>query len=189
MDIRELPKQRPPVLRLNHGADLKKTDEPELNDAVDFATQELRHVPTPISHAHCFVCGHSPSLGLRFHFSEGGVTARLHVEKEWQGYAGYMHGGMIATLLDAAMTHCLFHYQIEAMTADLQIRYIEPVPCAGAIDITARLTRQRRQIYELSAELCVTGQVKAHANAKFMRHKQLAKQSGPATSHLAQFIV
>lgn len=96
-----------------------------------------------------------------------------------------MHGGMIATLLDAAMTHCLFHHQIEAMTADLQIRYLEPVPCAGTIDITARLTGQRRQIYELSAKLCVAGQVKARANARFMRHKPLAHQSGPATSRSA----
>ena len=96
-----------------------------------------------------------------------------------------MHGGMIATLLDAAMTHCLFHHQIEAMTADLQIRYLEPVSCTGAIDITAHLTGQRKLIYELSAELRVAGRIKARAKAKFMRHKPPEKQSRSPISSVA----
>ncbi len=159
---------------------MKSTDDPEANDEHTFISQELRPVPRPGSHASCFACGHSPSLGLRFYSSEDGVAARLQANTEWQGYAGFMHGGMIATLLDSAMTYCLFHHQIEAMTADLRIRYIEPVPCTKAIDVTARLTGQRRQIYELSAELCVAGQVKARATARFMRHAHPVKRSGPA---------
>lgn len=156
---------------------MKPIDDPALNDATNSETLELQPVIPPISHDACFVCGRNPSLGLRFRFSEGGVAAKLRVRREWQGYAGFMHGGMIATLLDAAMTHCLFHYQIEAMTADLQVRYLEPVPCTGTIDVTARLTGQRKLIYELSAELSVAGRIKARAKAKFMRHGPLEERS------------
>ena len=149
---------------------MKLIDDPALNDVTNSATLELQPVIPPISHADCFVCGHDGSLGVRFHASDTGVTARLRVREDWQGYAGIMHGGMIATLLDAAMTHCLFHHGIEGLTADLQIRYLDAVPCSGTIDISASLTGQRKRIYELSAELSVAGQVKARARARFMRH-------------------
>jgi len=117
------------------------------------------------------VCGLPSVLGLSFHATEQGVKASLKLKPEWQGYSGALHGGMIATLLDAAMTHCLFHQGIEAMTADLQVRYLAPVPCPGRIEISARLAGQRRLVYELDAELRAGGVVKARAKAKFMRNR------------------
>ena len=128
-------------------------------------------VVRPASHAGCMVCGLPSVLGLSFHATEQGVKASLKLKPEWQGYSGALHGGMIATLLDAAMTHCLFHQGIEAMTADLQVRYLAPVPCPGRIEVSARLSGQRRLIYELDAELRVGGVVKARAKAKFMRDR------------------
>lgn len=128
-------------------------------------------VVRPASHAGCMVCGLPSVLGLSFHATEQGVKASLKLKPEWQGYSGALHGGMIATLLDAAMTHCLFHQGIEAMTADLQVRYLAPVPCPGRIEVSARLSGQRRLIYELDAELRVGGMVKARAKAKFMRDR------------------
>ena len=128
-------------------------------------------VVRPASHAGCMVCGLPSVLGLSFHATEQGDKASLKLKPEWQGYSGALHGGMIATLLDAAMTHCLFHQGIEAMTADLQVRYLAPVPCPGRIEVSARLSGQRRLIYELDAELRVGGMVKARAKAKFMRDR------------------
>ncbi|MBP7526174.1 MAG: PaaI family thioesterase [Propionivibrio sp.] len=128
-------------------------------------------VVRPASHAGCMVCGLPSVLGLSFHATEQGVKASLKLKPEWQGYSSALHGGMIATLLDAAMTHCLFHQGIEAMTADLQVRYLAPVPCPGRIEVSARLSGQRRLIYELDAELRVGGMVKARAKAKFMRDR------------------
>ena len=91
------------------------------------------------------------------------------MHEDWQGYAGIVHGGLIATLLDAAMTHCLFHHGIEGLTADLQVRYLDAIPCTGTIDLSATLSGQRKRIYELNAELSVAGEVKARASARFMR--------------------
>lgn len=125
-------------------------------------------VTRPASHAQCMACGANAELGLRFHASGAGVKASLRLKPEWQGYTGALHGGMTATLLDAAMTHCLFNQGVEAMTADLQIRYLEPVPCMDVIELEARLVGQRKLVYELVAELCVGGVVKARARAKFM---------------------
>ena len=122
-------------------------------------------------------CGANAELGLRFHASGAAVKASLRAKPKWQGYAGALHGGMTATLLDAAMTHCLFNQGIEAMTADLQIRYLAPVPCSGLIELQARLIGQRKHVYELAAELHVDGAVKARAKAKFMPRDKAAARS------------
>lgn len=134
-------------------------------------------VRRPTSHTQCMACGVDAELGLRFHASAQGVTASLRLKAEWQGYSGALHGGMTATLLDAAMTHCLFHQGIEAMTADLQIRYLAPVPCPDSIELEAHLIGHRKLVYELVAELRSAGVVKAHAKAKFMRRKPLPDPS------------
>ena len=134
-------------------------------------------VVRPASHAGCMVCGLPSVLGLSFHATEQGVKASLKLKPEWQGYSSALHGGMIATLLDAAMTHCLFHQGIEAMTADLQIRYLAPVSCPDSIELEAQLVERRKLVFELVAELRSAGVVKARAKAKFMRRRALPDAS------------
>jgi acyl-coenzyme A thioesterase PaaI-like protein len=79
-----------------------------------------------------------------------------------------MHGGVISALLDAAMTHCLFHNGIKAMTADLHIRYRKPVPCNGQVSLKARITFIRPPLYCLASELLCGGKLMAKGCAKFM---------------------
>ena len=117
------------------------------------------------------ICGEKDSLQLRFFADENGVMARFQPNSGWQGYQGALHGGMISTLLDAAMTHCLFHHDVEAMTADLQVRFLKPVPCTELLILRARLVSQRKHLYELSAELSCAEEVLARAKAIFMRFK------------------
>lgn len=120
------------------------------------------------------VCGHGQSLGLRF-IPDGlnSVVAIIDADTAWQGYAGIMHGGMVSTLLDAAMTHCLFHHEVHAMTASLKVRFLAPVPCSGQIEIRATLSDRRRRMYALDAELVSSGHILARAEARFIRSSDL----------------
>ena len=148
------------------------TRSPHPNDSiVGVAPASNLTVKRPASHSNCMACGSNADLGLHFQASGSGIKASLRLKPEWQGYSGALHGGMIATLLDAAMTYCLFHQGIEAMTADLQVRYLAPVPCPGRVEVSARLDGRRKLIYELNAELRAGGVVKARAKAKFMRER------------------
>jgi acyl-coenzyme A thioesterase PaaI-like protein len=115
------------------------------------------------------VCGQSDSLGLRFGTNGNSVEALFQATPQWQGYAGFLHGGMISTLLDAAMTHCLFSHGIEAMTASLKVRFLEPVAASGDLKIKATLEGRRRHVYLLSAELASAGRCLARAEARFIR--------------------
>lgn len=117
------------------------------------------------------VCGADDSLGLCFTDCAGGVEARVMPSLCWQGYQGVLHGGMISTLLDAAMTHCLFALGVEAMTAELRVRFLKSTPCDRALRLRARLLSRRRGLFHLSAELEGAGECLARAEAKFLARK------------------
>ncbi len=125
------------------------------------------------SHENCIVCGtkNPLSLGLKFTpDSKGLVTATFCGNSCLQGYDGILHGGIISTLLDSAMTHCLFHQGIEAVTGDLRVRFIAPVPFDATVTIRAAIPRITFPLYHIRSELTCSGKIMAWAEGKFM-HK------------------
>ncbi|MBV5318374.1 MAG: PaaI family thioesterase [Desulfobulbaceae bacterium] len=126
-------------------------------------------------HAHCFICGdfHPGSWGLSFAKTEdGGVETKFAVGSELQGYDNIVHGGVIATLLDAAMTHCLFHRGIQAVTGDLRVRFLHPVCCDTTMEIRAWLLFSCPPLYQLKGEITFEGLVMAKAEGKFMKREK-----------------
>jgi uncharacterized protein (TIGR00369 family) len=121
-------------------------------------------------HAACLLCGtENPwSLGLSFTADpDGRVSTRLQADARFQGYAGILHGGVSAALLDAAMTHCLFHRGVRAVTADLRVRYVKAVPLHAAVELRAWVTEETPPLYRLKAELALAGVVLVWAQATF----------------------
>ena len=62
-------------------------------------------------HQNCFACGskNGAGLGLKFHKEEdGSVFGDFLADTKFESYSGIVHGGIMATLLDSAITHCLF---------------------------------------------------------------------------------
>ncbi len=59
-------------------------------------------------HRNCPVCGGPDSDGLKIVFdacSDGTVEASIILGTDTEGYDGHIHGGIIASLLDGAMTN------------------------------------------------------------------------------------
>jgi len=123
-------------------------------------------------HSCCVLCGceNPRSLGLTFESDgSGSVITEFLAGLELQGYSGFLHGGVISALLDAAMTHCLFHHGIRAMTADLNIRYRKPVACGELLVLKARISFSRPPLFRMEADLLCAGKLMAEGRAKFMR--------------------
>lgn len=109
-------------------------------------------------HSTCFACGTPDSghgLNLHFHLASNtrGVAAEWRPPAWAIGYAGTVHGGLIATVLDSAMVHALFARGICAQTARLTIRYRHPVLTAAPCEITAQLLDRRGSMLQLEAAL------------------------------------
>ena len=123
-------------------------------------------------HSRCLFCGHLNSRSLNLSFrpdGDGVVRTQWKADSELQGYDDILHGGVIAGLLDAAMTHCLFHQGVQAVTGDLQVRFLHPVPCEALLELRAWLVVARPPLYRVAAELVCGQDTMARAEAKFMR--------------------
>lgn len=126
------------------------------------------------AHAGCMVCGEggseTPALGLRFvPDSSGSVRATFRTARHYQGYAGILHGGVISTLLDAAMVHCLFAHGVTAVTAEMTVRFLREVPVDCDVSVGATLIGERHGVFQVAASLSQAATRFAVAKGKFCR--------------------
>ena len=86
-------------------------------------------------------------MGLNFEIKEnGGVAAYVANLQNLQGYAGILHGGIVTSLLDAAMVNCLFAHNITAYTAEIQVRFKFPVAIDLPVVIYGDIVKKTQKI-------------------------------------------
>jgi acyl-coenzyme A thioesterase PaaI-like protein len=123
-------------------------------------------------HPFCLVCSGSNPYGLALAFeagAKGELKATFHPNAALEGYQGLLHGGVTASLLDGIMTNCLFAHGVAALTAELRVRYREPVALGPKILLRAWIEESHPPLYLLSSELIQEGCLRATASAKFMK--------------------
>ena len=127
------------------------------------------------AHPFCFVCSSSNPMGLALHYAplpDGSVSAKFLGHSALEGYSGLLHGGVIAAMLDGAMTNCLFAHGIRGLTAELKVRYHESVAASEEVFLQAWLDDDAHELFQLRAELKQGGAVKASATGKFMKQHE-----------------
>jgi uncharacterized protein (TIGR00369 family) len=123
------------------------------------------------AHGRCVVCGHADGHAPRLRFAvaaDGSVQATFQPDRAYEGYSGILHGGVIATLLDAAMTNCLFAHGRCGLTAELCVRFRHPVVSDALLQLRAYVERASSPLFVLRGELRQAGQVRATAVGKFL---------------------
>ncbi|MEI6351812.1 MAG: PaaI family thioesterase [Verrucomicrobiota bacterium] len=122
-------------------------------------------------HSHCFACSPDNDHGLNLVFgvdAEDVTRAIWHPSSAFQSYDGRIHGGILATLIDASMVHVLFARGIAGVTAEMTVRYLIPVLLGAPVEVATRLEAQTHGLYRLRAEVRQDGNLAARASAKFM---------------------
>ncbi len=127
------------------------------------------------AHPHCVVCGREQpaGLGLRFDLHEdGSVWAEFQAGRLLQGYPSLLHGGVTSSLLDGAMTNCLFAHGIEAVTAELKVRFRHPIALEDCMQIRAWISRSQTPLFVVEARILQSGITKACGTGKFMLRRR-----------------
>lgn len=122
-------------------------------------------------HGDCFICAEKNLSGLRVRFfaqADGSVAACFACRELFRGYPDRLHGGVISALLDAAMTNALFARGVVAVTAELTVRFVEPVALGQPALVRAHVEKTARSLYFARAELVQNGVCMARASAKFV---------------------
>jgi uncharacterized protein (TIGR00369 family) len=102
---------------------------------------------TPMAHKaqnRCFGCGPANPGGLHLEFllaEDGSVVCLPTIPDRFEGPVGYLHGGIIATLLDEAMSKSVRARGLTAMTRQMEINYLRPVHSEAPIRVEGRLIR------------------------------------------------
>ena len=134
-----------------------------------------------ISHPNCFACGSKNGAGLRLKFhkdEDGTVFGNFFADPKFEGYSGIIHGGIIATLLDSAMTHCLLMKGISALTGRLSIKYSIPIRTGTVVKLEARIVDQFHEMFILEGKALVDGKKVARAEAKYEEHEEDGSKRG-----------
>jgi len=124
----------------------------------------------------CFGCGPENAIGLqlKFHSNDDGMIVGLgSISNLYEGPTGYLHGGIIATLLDEVMSKTIRNLGVAGMTRTLQIDYLRPVPSDSAIRMEAHLEhREGRKFFTRGKILDAQGSVLASGKALFIEVKK-----------------
>lgn len=102
---------------------------------------------TPFAHAaqnRCFGCGIANPNGLHLDFflaADGTIVCQTTIADSFEGHPGFLHGGIIATLLDEAMSKSVRALGLTAMTRHMEVDYRKPVPSSQPIRIEGHVVR------------------------------------------------
>ena len=122
----------------------------------------------------CFGCGEANPDGMRLKFravadaAPGTVEGRLRIPKRFTGAPRMLHGGIVATILDEAMSKVNAHLGVTAVTTRLDVSYRRPVPPTVPITVRGRRSAKRgRHVYNVAEILDQDGQLLATGRGRF----------------------
>jgi uncharacterized protein (TIGR00369 family) len=121
---------------------------------------------------YCFVCGKENPYGLhvQFSFHDNKVRAEFIPQKVYQGYKDIIHGGIVSTLLDEAMVKVALMQGMPAVTAEITIRFKNPLMSGEKAIIEAEIIKMNKRIIETSAIMKkIDNSIIAESRAKLLR--------------------
>ena len=134
-----------------------KTEQLSLNDQTDYGL--------------CFACGPRNPYGLKLHFERDGdrIVSRFTALEAYQGFPGYLHGGIITALLDEVMSRVSIVNQNRwSMTAGIDVHFRKPVFIGQEVTAVAEHLESNRRVVTAQAELVLPdGTVAAKATGRF----------------------
>jgi uncharacterized protein (TIGR00369 family) len=122
---------------------------------------------------YCFACGKNNPDGmhLKFAWNEEGkrFICRFRLSRRYTGPPGHAHGGIIATILDEAMGKVNRIHNVVALTSEIRIRYLKPVPLGKSLRVESYEVSVRGRRHVNAAEILnERGQVLAQGRGTFI---------------------
>ena len=121
----------------------------------------------------CFGCGGANARGLHLAFEQDDarqrIVGRFRLGEEYQGGTGFLHGGIIALLLDEVMSKASRFHGVRAVTADLHVEYKRPIRTGQEIVVEGFVTRRDgRQLYHEGEIRNEAGDLLARGEGRFV---------------------
>ncbi len=120
----------------------------------------------------CFGCGAQNPEGLQMAFQPGAdeSVAEFVVPARYQSWAGVVHGGLVALMLDEAVGWAAWHSGHPGVTGKLEVRYRQPLKIGERVRVSGRVEQIRRTLIYATARITqlADGATVAEASATLM---------------------
>ena len=121
----------------------------------------------------CFGCGGANPRGMQLAFERDDerrrILGRFRLGPDYQGGPGFIHGGIIATLLDEAMGKLNRFSDVQAVTVELTIEYLKPIRVDEEITVeAAEVERNGRRLLHRGEIRNLAGEVLARGRGTFV---------------------
>ncbi|MGH9860350.1 MAG: PaaI family thioesterase [Candidatus Acidiferrales bacterium] len=128
---------------------------------------------TPQADNRCFGCGAANPRGMMLEFEsdeeQKRIVGRFRIPAAYQGGPGFLHGGIIALLLDEAMGKVSRFSGVRAVTAELNVEYKRRVPVETEIVVEAFQVEQNGRSLVYAGEIRdAGGRVLAKGRGRFV---------------------
>jgi uncharacterized protein (TIGR00369 family) len=122
---------------------------------------------------YCFACGQNNPDGMRLKFildeERQTFVCRFRLSKRYTGPPGHCHGGIIATILDDAMGKVNKLHHVIALTKEMTVEYLKPVPLHKTLHVEGReVSVHGRQHINAAEILNEKGEVLARSRGLFI---------------------
>jgi uncharacterized protein (TIGR00369 family) len=121
----------------------------------------------------CFGCGGANARGMHLAFEQDDarqrIVGRFRLGEEYQGGSGFLHGGIIALILDEVMSKTVRFHGQNAVTAELRVEYKKPIRANTEIVVEGFVTRRDgRQLYHEGEIRNEAGELLARGEGRFV---------------------
>lgn len=121
----------------------------------------------------CFACGTANPIGMNLQFYRKGnwICSDVTLRKNYEGWDGMAHGGIISTLLDEVMSWTIIYLKgIFFVTRKMEVKYIKPVLIGVPLTVRGELREERRErfIRAQAKIMDAEGQILSRAVGEFV---------------------
>lgn len=103
----------------------------------------------------CFACGQRNDAGLKLIFRREGdeIVTEYTPEPHFQGFPSVVHGGILTTLLDEALSRTATVEGRWMMTGKLEVRFRNAAPLGRTLRVSSRALVSRARMVQAAGEI------------------------------------
>jgi acyl-coenzyme A thioesterase PaaI-like protein len=108
-------------------------------------------------------------LHLQYHLAGDRVVTTWVTGEEHAGFPGFVHGGLIAAVLDDVMGHCSVLHRRWVVTGRMETRFRDVAPLGAALRVEGWITRLTRRAMLAAAHMSLEdGSIVAESSGTYL---------------------
>ncbi len=116
-----------------------------------------KEIPSGNGESYCFVCGQNNPIGLKLKFfieDNSFIVTEFTPKKELCGWEQLVHGGIISSVMDEAMSWTVLHIaNLVGVTKELNVKFKRPIFINERITIKSQVKNKNKKEVRLFSEV------------------------------------